>query len=1039
MEEIQRAVDQAAPGEVVEVPGGVYYGKLHFSRGGEPGRPITLRARQGEPVIFNAGRKLELKLAAVKGHPGVWKSALSADAVPEKEGVWEVASRLRLKRVQTVPQCLDRMASWCYDPQKGELWIHATGEAGEYWVESMEPVVTIGHPHIRVEGIAVTLGLHGILLDRKASHAEVIGCKAYGNRSGGIHVTGNGHRIIGNEAFGNNMYGIQCRYGVEHALIRGNLCYQNGPANEEVTDTSEPTDLGIYSKGAYNLFEGNIAAGFAKNAYRNKYAANPSNIFRGNVVVGNANPAEPGVIGNTFVVDGPGPRAGMYVNGEASEPEGIWEKADPGGRQRAANLITPAYHREDPLFCDPAYYDYRLQSGSPYAGKGAHPGFSPVFYVDPQGGKSGNDGRSVKTAFASLKEALEVLSAGATVYLLPGIYPEPVTLMTGGTDEEPLRIRAWQRSGEVVITGEWTLMGVTDAKRENNVSPGVVNVALEGLTFQGVRLLGENVETGRVEDCRFEGAEAGAVLRNCSGFAMTHCEFVDNRRAVEVESGDGVAITQSVFRKAGEAIRHPGTAGVYADLNRYESTPLPDWGEIAGNDRGSRVVKGAEGEPGQPLGIGFRPAGVQRQAGAGVPEAGEVAVRGLSPHGGTLVWEVQGMSPSAEIVLTSRKDGAEARYAPDLRMQIMGEYFDLSFAHSTAFTRRRHFPLEGLSVDSAYAVAVTPIGKDGTRGKTVTAEFRTPAKATAGRTLYLSPEGDDGADGGSRKTAWRTFRHAVTQLSPGDRLVAMNGVYRESILPVISGTEEAPITIEAEELGKAVIDLSDGLPVGVELLHVHHVGIDGFLLRGGGYGVAHYYFLVNHARGIRITRCENDYPKGSTFEKPKGLANGMVVNDAPGIRIEDNLFLCGIIHIGLSRSPGAVVRHNTIVGEGNYGIVIVPGSAEETYLLEANLFHRAIMGYKMGGILRVFDPIPKITSDYNLYSVPEGHKSGIANWPVGGRIATLKEWQEATGHDLHSIAGTPHFANPEQRDFTLLADSPGKGIAPEDTDVGFRR
>ncbi|MCA9711673.1 MAG: protein kinase, partial [Myxococcales bacterium] len=82
-----------------------------------------------------------------------------------------------------------------------------------------------------------------------------------------------------------------------------------------------------------------------------------------------------------------------------------------------------------------------------------------------------------------------------------------------------------------------------------------------------------------------------------------------------------------------------------------------------------------------------------------------------------------------------------------------------------------------------------------------------PAHADA--CVYVSPAGDD-AGAGTRDDPWRTFARALPELSPGQSLVLLDGVYEPSTtgLPDIecfdggnarSGTAQAPISIRAEQ------------------------------------------------------------------------------------------------------------------------------------------------------------------------------------------------------------------------------------------------
>lgn len=78
---------------------------------------------------------------------------------------------------------------------------------------------------------------------------------------------------------------------------------------------------------------------------------------------------------------------------------------------------------------------------------------------------------------------------------------------------------------------------------------------------------------------------------------------------------------------------------------------------------------------------------------------------------------------------------------------------------------------------------------------------------------YLSPSGNDSNSGKTESQAWATFDRALSidnpgnKLQPGDTLVLLDGIYRQSISPYgVSGSADGRITIRALNDGKVVID-----------------------------------------------------------------------------------------------------------------------------------------------------------------------------------------------------------------------------------------
>jgi hypothetical protein len=122
-----------------------------------------------------------------------------------------------------------------------------------------------------------------------------------------------------------------------------------------------------------------------------------------------------------------------------------------------------------------------------------------------------------------------------------------------------------------------------------------------------------------------------------------------------------------------------------------------------------------------------------------------------------------------------------------------------------------------LSLSLACLLACAPlIAADTSPGNQPPAPDSTPARYTPGPSkaplpaganlLYVDPlKGDDKADG---KTGhpWRSLKHAVGMLRPGDTLLLASGVYREPLYVAVEGTPEKPITIRAQPGAIAIID-----------------------------------------------------------------------------------------------------------------------------------------------------------------------------------------------------------------------------------------
>ena len=92
----------------------------------------------------------------------------------------------------------------------------------------------------------------------------------------------------------------------------------------------------------------------------------------------------------------------------------------------------------------------------------------------------------------------------------------------------------------------------------------------------------------------------------------------------------------------------------------------------------------------------------------------------------------------------------------------------------------------------------------------------TPPPSVSGGEFFLSPDGDDSNSGISPGEAWATFEKAWSVMAPGDTLTLLDGVYYQSLSPTIRGVSGNPITIRAQNDGKAIID-GQGVRIPVHL------------------------------------------------------------------------------------------------------------------------------------------------------------------------------------------------------------------------------
>lgn len=76
--------------------------------------------------------------------------------------------------------------------------------------------------------------------------------------------------------------------------------------------------------------------------------------------------------------------------------------------------------------------------------------------------------------------------------------------------------------------------------------------------------------------------------------------------------------------------------------------------------------------------------------------------------------------------------------------------------------------------------------------------------ASAGQTYYVGPRGNDGLDGRTEVTAWRSVSRVNNEnFAPGDVVkFERGGVWREPLKPKSGGTADAPVTFSAYGRGE---------------------------------------------------------------------------------------------------------------------------------------------------------------------------------------------------------------------------------------------
>ena len=152
---------------------------------------------------------------------------------------------------------------------------------------------------------------------------------------------------------------------------------------------------------------------------------------------------------------------------------------------------------------------------------------------------------------------------------------------------------------------------------------------------------------------------------------------------------------------------------------------------------------------------------------------------------------------------------------------------------------------------------------------------------------YLSPTGNNGANGLTPSTPWKTFAYAFTQMSGGDVLGLLNGTYSaaagtgtidwddgaNSSNEIPNGSSKVDMTVLAAVNGPGNVTISNELFVGRTARKDSYIKFDGLIFNGGGNLFNTSYIYVKNCGFRKVTNSAgsvlrigtNDHANGNTY------------------------------------------------------------------------------------------------------------------------------------------------------------------------------
>lgn len=479
----------AADPEIAEVilAAGVYREGLLIRplEGVDPAdHPLLIRPADKARVVFDGGRAITRSRRA-GDMPGVYYTRFETIRV-EPPSLWEPDTRVRY----TLAADLDAVRRFpgSYAIDDGRLYFHTS--------DSLPPddrVITIGHgdyglsilrPHVLVRDLEfrnfVARGKWSAGVQLRAAQVTVTGCSV-SNASFGFTVSGDHCSILRCTArdVGGGVY-----INGDHGRVEESLFLKARDAFAIPSYQQDDVGIQFYHPAAGGEVRRNLCVGFNRGTLIK--ATRAPYLVERNTFVGSGRGT--GILATTWHPDGS--IRGNVVAG-FEKPLRLPPKADRTGVVRncypppagsAPDQIEPGFIAGDPRFTRPAAEDYSLgpESGCrnpeqpdelfgapPFAlGPESAPQARPrEWHVSPAGsdGGAGTESSPLRT----VQFAVDRAGPGDTILLHPGIYPEPITITSGGVEGRPLILRAVEK---------WT--AILDSGRRAEVM-----IAIEGAPF----------------------------------------------------------------------------------------------------------------------------------------------------------------------------------------------------------------------------------------------------------------------------------------------------------------------------------------------------------------------------------------------------------------------------------------------------------------------------------------------------------------------------------------------------------------------------
>jgi len=1032
------AVPRLKPGDTLLLREGEYHEHLGFRRDkllGEPGRPIRIMAAPRHRVVISGAKRVG-PFRRLEGTRFTYETGVKKPKDIELyTGVWEDDSLTVLEPAASVEEVERLPGTHFFDTAADKLYVRFSdarpGEGRYVRVFRYHRGLCVHGRYVLVKGIWVK-HTPFYAVDVGGQHCTFEDCVVFANWGCGFHVGKHArwNLLRCNYGFANEDRGTIRSYGDKCTdnLYLNNRC-DPSPASGRSGKINQHWCINNYGGlGARCHLIGNILNDGRSSRWK---PAVRGTVFQGNVAIGAVYCTGTAKLGSTdlrdrMILRGNTILGGVSWSGEPLGPGGFagdWadsQKVSVNNFMAGGDRATIDAAR----FADPAWLDYRLQSDSPLVGKAIGGGDrgafrscrDRIFYVGPKGDDSAA-GTSARLAFKTLGHACEELRAGDTLYVMAGDYTDTLVVSASGTADRPIQVRAFQKK-------RFTLPGI--AVKGSNVQVEGFRVA------NGIVVRGSDVRVQWCVGARAEGA--GLLADGAKGLTVNHCTFAHNARGIVLNNGSAdvtlrncIVAHNSECALAIDAASKPGYRGYSTcyfgpglDAGRIAAEPdsIVADPRFADADRGDYRL--SWDSPARYLGEFAPPAGAEPT----VPRQAKIAgVEIINVQRDSAVIRWQTPEDDATGLVRFRPKGASKWQSVKAAEQ--------GTDHAAG--------LVGLEPETEYEFQVAAKNRRGADAASDVLTFHTVAESRAATKLYVSPAGDDAADGRSPKTAWRTLRRASIQALPGDTVLIAPGVYHGIIAPIATGLPGRRITFKRFGDGEAVIDGGQVRGRLCVLARRSFITIDGLTFQAcipKGYPPAH--ICISDARDVEILNCRTRRLAG------RSCAESIVADRVQGLRIEGNVFSGQRYNLrSWSGSSDFIIRNNTF---GQHSVMAFAIKSTPNVTIVNNIFCQP-KGRGCPYIGLWVDRLDcGLVLDHNLYApAPNMRVVDLREYrqTEGGRTETLTiagdtlaHWQQQSGHGKHSLWADPMFVDVAKGDFRLRPGSPAIGAGPDGATMG---